>query len=86
MMAQTGYGEIKRVYVDDAPRGLGAGRQIVAYIERAAAAAVMDCLPLETGIRQSEALDLHRSCGYAEIGAFGDYKPDPVSVFMEKRL
>jgi putative acetyltransferase len=49
-MAQTGYGEIKRVYVDDAERGLGALRQIVAHIERATAAAGVDRLRLETGI------------------------------------
>jgi len=86
LLAQPGYGEIKRVYVDEAARGLGAGRQIVAHIERAAAAAGVGRVRLETGIRQPEAFALYRSCGYVEIGAFGDYKPDPVSVFMEKRL
>ena len=41
---------------------------------------------LETGIRQPEAIGLYRSAGYAEIGPFGAYRPDPLSLFMEKRL
>ena len=41
---------------------------------------------LETGIYQPEALGLYRSAGYVEREAFGDYVPDPLSVFMEKRL
>ena len=41
---------------------------------------------LETGIRQPEALGLYRASGYREIGPFGDYGPDPLSVFMEKNL
>ena len=60
LMAQTGYGEIKRVYLDDAARGLGVGRQIVAHIERAAAAAGMHRLRLETGIRQPGVLALYQ--------------------------
>jgi putative acetyltransferase len=29
---------------------------------------------------------LYRSHGYREIGPFGSYGPDPLSLFMEKRL
>lgn len=32
------------------------------------------------------ALGLYRSAGYVEREAFGEYKADPLSVFMEKRL
>ncbi|HEV8436640.1 MAG TPA: GNAT family N-acetyltransferase, partial [Methylomirabilota bacterium] len=32
------------------------------------------------------ALGLYRAAGYVERGPFGDYRPDPLSVFMEKRL
>jgi len=35
---------------------------------------------------QPEALGLYLSVGYREISAFGRYRPDPVSVFVEKRL
>ena len=41
---------------------------------------------LETGVRQPEAIALHRSAGFREIGPFGDYAPGPVSVLIEKQL
>jgi putative acetyltransferase len=41
---------------------------------------------LETGIRQPEALGLYRKLGYRERGPFGSYRPDPLSVFMEKQF
>jgi putative acetyltransferase len=41
---------------------------------------------LETGISQPEALGLYRALGYADRAPFGDYKLDPLSVFMEKTL
>ena len=36
--------------------------------------------------RQPEATALYRSAGYCAISPFGNYKPDPLSLFMEKRL
>ena len=39
---------------------------------------------LETGIKQPEALGLYRKLGYRERPPFGGYRPDPLSVFMEK--
>jgi putative acetyltransferase len=44
------------------------------------------CLRLETGIHQAEAIALYATHGFREIGPFGDYKLDPLSLFMEKRL
>jgi putative acetyltransferase len=41
---------------------------------------------LETGIYQPEAIGLYRKHGYEEIEPFGSYLPDPLSLFMEKRL
>jgi putative acetyltransferase len=35
---------------------------------------------------QPEALGLYRKIGYTETGPFGAYKPDSLSVFMEKKL
>ena len=49
-------------------------------------AADMPLLRLETGIHNSDALALYRRGGFAECAPFGDYAPDPLSVFMEKRL
>ena len=41
---------------------------------------------LETGYLQTEAIGLYRRLGYAERPPFGDYLPDPLSIFMEKPL
>ena len=41
---------------------------------------------LETGIKQTEAVGLYRKLGYRERHPFGAYRPDPLSVFMEKSL
>ena len=46
----------------------------------------MGLLRLETGVKQPEALTLYSAAGFVEISPFGAYGPDPLSVFMEKRL
>lgn len=43
-------------------------------------------MKLETGILQPAAIALYRSAGFRETGCFGDYRPDPLSMFMEKVL
>lgn len=80
------YGEIKRMWVDPAARKQKAGAKIVAALEAIARAEGLAALRLETGISQPEALALYRRAGYAVCDPFGDYKADPLSVFMEKRL
>ena len=78
--------EVKRVYVPPRARGRGLARAIMARLEAEALAEGRAILRLETGIHQPEALGLYRALGYADIGPFADYGPDPLSVFMEKRL
>ncbi len=80
------YGEIKRMFVQDSHRGKGYSKAILRYLEAHLAQAAVTLARLETGIRQPEALGLYRRLGYAERGPFGAYRPDPLSVFMEKRL
>ncbi len=82
----SGYGEVKRIYVPPRARGLGLGRRLIAAVETEARRRGLACLRLETGIHQPEALGLFRALGFEEIAAFGDYAPDPLSVFMEKAL
>ena len=81
-----GWGEVKRMYVRPDQRGRGIGRRVLAEIEGSRAAAGLPLLRLETGIHNTEALALYRRAGFAECAAFGDYAPDPLSVFMEKRV
>ena len=80
------YGEIKRMWVDPAARGQKAGAKILAALEAVVRADGLVVLRLETGISQPAALALYRKSGFEVRDAFGAYKPDPLSVFMEKRL
>lgn len=79
-----GYGEVKRMYVLPQARGLKLGKRILARLEEQALSEGLTCLRLETGIHQHEALGLYRGAGFVERGPFGEYGPDPLSVFMEK--
>jgi len=80
------YGEIKRVFVLDAHRGKGLSKAIMQTLEAHLAASGVDLARLETGIHQPEALGLYAKLGYVEREPFGNYAPDPLSVFMEKPL
>jgi|SRR5262249_44115685 len=79
-------GEIKRMYVDPVMRGRQLGRLLLNALEDCARARKLSCLRLETGVKQPEAIALYRSAGYREVPPFLNYKPDPLSLFMEKRL
>lgn len=78
--------EIKRMFVDPAARGFGVARKLMETLEAAASERRLLAIRLETGIYQPQAIRLYRRFGYIEIAAFGSYKPDPLSLFMEKRL
>jgi putative acetyltransferase len=78
--------EIKRVYIDPSARGLGLSRKLMVVLEEEARAKRFKIARLETGMSQPEALGLYRALGYVERGPFGEYKLDPLSVFMEKTI
>jgi putative acetyltransferase len=80
------YGELKRIFVDPSARGAGLGHRIAQQLEQHAIARQLPLLYLETGIHQPEALALFRAQGFVECEPFGDYAPDPLSVFMRKTL
>ena len=80
------FGELKRMYVLPAARGMGVGRKILSALEAVAARHNIFTVRLETGVSQPEALQLYERCGYQRTGPFGDYQLDPLSVFMEKHL
>ena len=81
-----GWAEIKRMFVAPAARGHKLGRRLLQELEAIAANKGVALLRLETGIRQPEALGLYRAMGFIEIAPFGPYRPDPLSLFMEKSL
>jgi len=80
------YGEIKRVFVLEQHRGRGYSKKIMQHLEGELRAAGIPLARLETGNKQPEALALYQKLGYVERTPFGKYQPDPLSIFMEKRL
>jgi putative acetyltransferase len=81
-----GWAEIKRMFVSPAARGRRIGRRLLERLEVIAAERGASMLRLETGGKQPEALALYASAGFVEIGPFGKYGPDPLSIFMEKAI
>jgi putative acetyltransferase len=79
------YAEVKRMYVRPLFRGRGLGRAILGHLEEFAVGHGIRILRLETGILQAEAIGLYERMGYRRIDAFGEYRPDPLSRFYEKR-
>jgi putative acetyltransferase len=80
------WAEIKRMFVSPAARGQKLGRRLLEKLETIAIDNDVTLLRLETGVKQHEALLLYRSAGFVETGPFGQYTPDPLSVFMEKPI
>lgn len=80
------YGEIKRLFVPEKHRGKGLAQKIMAELEDNLIQRSIFTARLETGIYQPEAVGLYKKLGYVLCDPFGDYKPDPLSVFMEKQL
>ena len=77
---EDGYGEIKRMFVAPAARGLGIGKRLLLAIEAEARRLGLHTLRLETGIYQTEALGLYVAVGYREIRPFGDYAAEARSA------
>jgi putative acetyltransferase len=86
LVNRGGYGEVKRMYVDEARRGLGTGRKLLEHLAMFARMSGLQRLTLETGIHQPEAIALYERFGFIRCDAFGDYRSDPLSLFMEKTL
>ncbi|MCY1079439.1 GNAT family N-acetyltransferase [Archangium lansingense] len=86
VMQDEGCAELKRMFVVPAARSNGLGAFILRRLESDAREAGVRVMRLETGIRQPEAIRLYRRFGYRDRGPFGDYAPDPLSLFMEKDL
>ena len=77
-------GEIMRMWVDRAHRGLGVGARILDALEQQAAALGRQTVRLYTNRSLDEAKAMYRARGYVEIARYND---DPYADhFFEKRL
>jgi putative acetyltransferase len=81
-----GWAEIKRMWVEEDARARGISRQVLNALEEEARGAGAAVLRLETGVVSHAALALYEKAGFQRRAPFGDYRPDPLSVFMEKIL
>jgi phosphinothricin acetyltransferase len=83
-----GRGEVKSMHVAASLRGGGAGSAILAHIVATARAQRLKRLNLETGSWDYfyPARRLYRRHGFRDTGPFGDYRPDPSSVFLTLNL
>lgn len=78
------YGEIKRLWVAPAARGLGLAHSLMAAAEEAARTLGIATLRLDTNSALPEAVALYRGSGWTEIPRFND-DPYP-DLFFEKAL
>ena len=80
--------EIKSMKVADAARGLGVGQAILKVLIEHALNRDATTVYLETGTHDAflPARRLYEKFGFTPCAAFGDYKPDPYSVFYRKEL
>ena len=82
------HGEVKSMHTAVALRGRGFGRAMLQHIIEAAREAGMKRLSLETGAWEffRPAHALYRAHGFVDCPAFGDYRPDPNSLFFTRHL
>ncbi len=82
------HGEIKSMHTAQAMRGKGVARAMLRHIIAVARQRGMSRLSLETGSWDffQPAHALYRGHGFVECLPFGDYRPDPNSLFMTLQL
>jgi putative acetyltransferase len=82
------HGEIKSMHTAERARGQGVGFTMLTRIIEEAGMMGISRLSLETGAWDyfKPARAFYRRHGFVECAPFGDYKPDPNSVFMTRSL
>ena len=80
------WAELKAMWVIPEGRGLGVSKSILAALEARARGDGVRTLRLETGVENHVALGLYARAGFIPCDPFGDYRHDPLSVFMGKDL
>jgi putative acetyltransferase len=81
-----GWAEIKRMYLEPGARGAGLATLMLDRLLDWARGQGLVLARLETGHASHGALSLYRRAGFHEIPAFPPYRPDPLSIFMERAL
>lgn len=85
-LLESSIAEIKRMYVVPDLRGRGIATRVLDALEGEARLLRVERLLLETGTRQPEAIAMYAKAGFLPTEPFGEYRPSPLNVFLEKRL
>jgi len=82
------HGEIKSMRTARAQRGRGVARAMLNHILAESRRRAYRRVSLETGAQDAfaPARQLYRSAGFVDCAPFGDYAPDPNSVFLTLAL
>jgi GNAT superfamily N-acetyltransferase len=83
---EPGSMEIKRMYTSPESRGKGIATKILTELENWAAELSYKKCVLETGKRQSEAIELYKKSGYTLIPNYGQYAGKDNSLCFEKEM
>jgi putative acetyltransferase len=85
---EMGHGEIKSMHTAAAYRRRGVGQAMLDHLVAHAASLGLTRLSLETGAGEffAPARAMYARNGFTDCDPFGDYKPDPNSVFMTRKL
>ena len=86
VVLQGDWAEIKRMWVEEDARGQGLSRLMLDALTEKARSEGIRVLRLETGVDSHAALALYERTGFQRREPFADYRPDPLSVFMERIL
>ncbi|MDP4147458.1 MAG: GNAT family N-acetyltransferase [Bacillota bacterium] len=78
--------ELKRIFVSKEYRQQGFAKLIVKELENTAMGRGYKYAVLQTAIKQPEAINLYKKCGYEVIENYGPYAGDTNSVCMRKKL
>jgi len=78
--------ELKRIFVLKEQRNQGLAKLIVQELEKLAKSKGYRYALLETGIKQHEAINLYKNCGYSLIPNYEPYVGNTNSICMKKVL
>lgn len=78
--------EVKRVYIKKEMRGKGISKKLMHELEIWAKEKNARELVLETGIKQTAAIDLYKSIGFKIIENYGEYAGNENSICMKKEI
>ena len=81
-----GFGEVKRMFVRPAHRGLGLGKAMLDHLGGYAQQQGVQVLRLETGIYQVEAIALYERYGFRRRAPFSEYEVSSMNIYFEKQL